>query len=143
MLMPRLVKLLPVAVLIAGCATNESREMILVDSYPSYMIKTIQSSPYEVSTWAELRGISRADIRAIEMLVAQDSAIRKPILWMFASKNDRVQVITGRDEHRGDIYNSFHVVKRDGKWHLEESRIEDIRVTVDRAELLRRGGAGI
>ena len=67
MLMPRLVKLLPVALLIAGCATNKSREMILVDSYPSYMIKTIQSSPYEVSTWAQLRGISRADIRAIEI----------------------------------------------------------------------------
>jgi hypothetical protein len=54
-----------------------------------------------------------------------------------------VQVITGRDEHRGDIYNAFHVVKRDGKWGLEESQIEDIRVTLDRAELLRRGGYGI
>ena len=80
--------------------------MILVDSYPSYMVKTIQSSPYEVSTWAELRGISRADIHAIEILVAQHSAIRKPILRMFASKNDRVQVITGSDEHRGDTYGS-------------------------------------
>ena len=143
MLMPRLVKLLPVALLIAGCATNKSREMILVDSYPSYMIKTIQSSPYEVSTWAELRGISRADIRAIEMLVAQHRSIRKPILRMFAAKNDRVQVITGRDEHRGDIYNSFHVVKRDGRWRLEESQIEDIRVTKDRAALLRHGGSSI
>jgi hypothetical protein len=142
MLMPRLVKLLPVALLIAGCATNKSREMILVDSYPSYMIKTIQSSPYEVSIWAELRGISRADIRAIEMLVAQHRAIRKPILRMFAFKNDRVQVITGRDEHRGDIYNYFHVLKHGGKWHIEESRIEDLRLTEDRAELLRRGYSG-
>jgi hypothetical protein len=141
--MPRLVKLLPIALLIAGCATNKSREMILVDSYPSYMVKTIQSSPYEVSTWAELRGISRADIRCIEMLVAQHRVIRKPILRMFAAKNDRVQVITGRDEHRGDIYNSFHVVKRNGTWRLEESQIEDIRVTEDRAELLRRGGSSI
>ena len=113
--------------------------MILVDSYPSYMVKTIQSSPYEVSTWAELRGISRADIHAIEILVSQHRAIRKPILRMFASKNDRVQVITGSDEHRDDTYNSFHVVKRDGKWRLEDPKIEDIRVTQDRAELLRRG----
>jgi hypothetical protein len=143
MLIPRLVKLLPVALLIAGCATNKSREMILVDSYPSYMVKTIQSSPYEVSTWAELRGISRADIHAIEMLVAQHRAIRKPILRMFAAKNDRVQVITGRDEHRGDIYNSFHVVKHDAKWRIEESQIQDIRVTEDRARLLRRGGSSI
>jgi len=60
-----------------------------------------------------------------------------------AVKNDRVQVLTGSDEHRGDIYNSFHVVKRAGKWRLEESQIEDIRVTVDRAELLRRGSSGI
>src|SRR6266550_6857306 len=141
--MPHLVKLLSVALLIAGCATNESREMILVDSYTSHDVKTLQSSPYEVSTWAWLRGVSRADIRAIETLVAQHRAIRKPILRMFAAKNDRVQVITGRDEHRGDIYNSFHVVKRDGKWRLEESQIEDIRVTEDRAELLRRGGSGI
>jgi hypothetical protein len=141
--MPRLVKLLPVALLIAGCATNESRELILVDSYSSHEMKTLQSSPYEVSTWAWLRGISRADIRAIETLVAQHPTIRKPILRMFAAKNDRVQVITGRDEHRGDIYNSFHVVKRDRKWRFEESQIEDIRVTEDRAELLRRGGSSI
>jgi hypothetical protein len=141
--MPRLVKLLPAALLIAGCATNESHEMILVDSYSSHEIKRLQSSQYEVSTWAWLRGISRADIRAIEKLVAQHPEIRKPILRMFAVFNYRVQVLTGSDEHRGDIYNSFHVVKHNGKWRLEESQIEDIRVTVDRAELLRRDGSGI
>ena len=140
MLIPRVIKLLPLALMIAGCATNESREMVLVDSYTSHEIKTLQSSPYEVSTWAWLRGISQADIHAIETLVAQHDAIRKPILRMFAVKNDRVQVITGSDEHRGDIHNSFHVVKRHGKWHIEESRIEDRRATEDRAELLRRGG---
>jgi hypothetical protein len=141
--MLRLVNLLPAALLIAGCATNESREMILVDSYSSHEIKRLQSSPYEVSTWAWLRGISRADIRDIEKLVAQHPEIRKPILRMFAVFNYRVQVLTGSDEHRGDIYNSFHVVKHDGKWRIEESQIEDIRVTVDRAKLLRRGGYGI
>jgi hypothetical protein len=140
MLIPCIIKLVPLALLIAGCATNESREMVLVDSYTSHEIKTLQSSPYEISTWAWLRGISQADIHAIETLVAQHRAIRKPIRRMFAVKNHRVQVITGSDEHRGDIYNSFHVVKRDGKWHTEESRIEDLRATEDRAELLRRGG---
>jgi len=130
--------LLSAALFVAGCAANESREITLVESFPA---KTLQSSPYEVSTWPWLRGISRADIHAIETLVAQHRAIRKPILRMFAVKNDRVQVITGYDEHRGHIYNSFHVVKRDGKWRLERSRIEDIRVTEDRAELLRRGGS--
>jgi hypothetical protein len=90
-----------------------------------------------------LRGISREDIRAIETLVAQHRTIRKPILRMFAVKNNRVQVITGRDEHRGDIYNGFHVVKRDGKWSVEESRVEDIRNTYDREEILRRGGSNI
>ena len=141
--MPRWVKLLPVALLIAGCATNESREIILVDSYTSHEMKILQSSPYEIQTWAWLRGISRADIHAIEALIARRRDIRKPILRMMAVKNDRVQVLTGSDEHRGDIYNSFHVVKRAGKWRLEESQIEDIRVTVDRAELLRRGGPGV
>jgi hypothetical protein len=140
MLMLRLLELLPVALLIAGCATNQSREMVLVDTYTSNEIKRLQSSPYEISTWAWLRGISREDIHAIESLVAQHRAIRKPILRMFAVKNDRVQVMTGRDEHRGDIYNSFHVVKRDGKWGLEESRVEDIRASYDLQEIRRRGG---
>jgi hypothetical protein len=140
MLMPRLLKLVPVALLIAGCATNQSREMILVDTYTSNEIKRLQSSPYEVSTWAWLRGISREDIHAIETLVAQHHAIRKPILNMFAVKNDRVLVMTGRNEHRGDIYNSFHVVKHDGKWALEEPQIEDIRTTYDLEEIRRRGG---
>jgi hypothetical protein len=140
MLMPRLVKLLSIALLVAGCATNESREMIRVDSHPA---KTLQSSPYEVSTWPWLRGISRADIHAIEALVAQHREIRKPILRMFAAKNDRVQVISGQDEYRDDLYNSVHVLKHSGKWHIEESRIEDFRVTEDRAELLRRGYSGI
>jgi hypothetical protein len=140
MLMLRLLELLPVALLIAGCATNQSREMILLDTYTSNEIKRLQSSPYEVSTWAWLRGISGEDIHAIETLVAQHSAIRKPILRMFAVKNDRVQVMTGRDEYRGDIYNSFHVVKRDGKWGLEESRVEDIRASYDLQEIRRRGG---
>ena len=57
-----------------------------------------------------------------------------------AVKNDRVQVLTGRNEHRGDIYNSFHVVKRDGKWGLEEPHVEDSRATYDLAEIRRRGG---
>ena len=89
MLMPRWVKLLPVALLIAGCATNESREMILVDSYTSHEMKTLQSSPYEIQTWAWLRGVSRADIHAIEALVARRRDIRKPILRMMAVKNNR------------------------------------------------------
>jgi hypothetical protein len=36
--------------------------MILVDSYESNEVKTLQSSPYEVSTWAWLPGISQVDI---------------------------------------------------------------------------------
>src|SRR5262245_54224459 len=76
----RFLELLLDALLIAGCATNQSREMILVDTYTSNEIKRLQSSPYEVSTWAWLRGISREDIHAIETLVARHRAIRKPIL---------------------------------------------------------------
>ena len=133
---PRATLLLAAALFLAGCAADESRGLTLVESFPG---KTLQSSPYEVTTYAWLRGISRADIHAIEALVARHPEIRKPILRMWVVKNDRVQVITGRDEHRGDIYNCFHVTKRDGKWRIEESRIEDERATDDRAELLRRG----
>ena len=114
--------LLSAALFLTACAANESREMTLVDSYTSHEMKTLQTLPYEISTWAWLRGISRADIHAIEALVARRRDIRKPILRMMAVKNDRVQVLTGSDEHRGDIYNSFHVVKRAGKWRLEDPK---------------------
>ena len=127
---------LGVALLAATCATDAPREITLVESAP---MKTLQSSPYEVAAWPWLRGISRADIHAIETLVVQHRTIRKPILRMWEVKNDRVQVVTGRDEYRGDIYNCFHVVKRGGKWRIEEPRIEDLRATEDRSELLRRG----
>jgi hypothetical protein len=136
MLMPRSLILVAIAFLGAACATDDSRTITMVESFP---YKELQSSPYEVSTTPQLRGISRRDIHEIEGLVARQPGIRKPILRMFAWRNDRVQVITGRDEHRGDIYNCFHVVKRGGKWIIEESRIEDFRATEDRAELLRRG----
>ena len=66
--MPRLNVLLGAALLVAGCAAKESRELTLVESFPG---KTLQSSPYEVTTYAWLRGISRADIHAIEALVAR------------------------------------------------------------------------
>src|SRR5216117_2354574 len=117
--------------------------MILVYSYTSNQMQTLQSPPYDKKLKHFIPEMSHADIHAVEALVARHREIRKPILRMMAVKNDRVQVFTGSDEHRGDIYNSFHVVKRAGKWRLEESQIDDIRVTVDRAELLRRGGSGI
>ena len=128
--------LLSAALFVARCAANQSRELTLVESFPG---KTLQSSPYEITTYTWLHGISRADIQAIEALVAQHREIRKPILRMMVVKNDRVQVLTGRDEYRGDIYNCFHVAKRSGTWHIEDFRIEDLRATEDRAELLRRG----
>ena len=134
--MPRATLLLSAALFVTGCAADESRGLTLVESFPG---KTLQSSPYEVTTYAWLRGISRADIHAIEALVAERPDIRKPILRMMAVRNDRVQVLTGRDQYRGDIYNCFHVAKHRGRWHIEESRIEDVRATEDRAELLRRG----
>ena len=127
---------LSITSLAAACATDGSRAITVVESFP---YKELQSSPYEVSTWPQLRGISRGDIHQIEALVAKHPEIHTPILRMFAVPNDRVQVVTGRDEHRGDVYNCFHVVKRGGKWLLEESRIVDFRATEDRAELLRRG----
>jgi hypothetical protein len=134
--MPRSVVLMGAALFIAGCSANQSREIMRVDSFPG---KTLRSSPYEVTTYAWLRRISRADIHAIEALLAQHREIRKPIVRMWAVRDDRVQVITGRDEYRGDTYNCFPVLKRGEKWHIEESRIEDLRTTENRAELLCRG----
>ena len=90
--MPRTTLLLGAALFVAGCAADESRGLTLVESFPG---KTLQSSPYEVTTYAWLRGISRADIHAIETLVEQRRDIHQPILRMMAVKNDRVQVTHG------------------------------------------------
>jgi hypothetical protein len=139
MLTLRSVIALGIASLAVACTTDAPREITFVESAP---MKTLQSSPYEISAWPWLRNISRADIHAIETLVAQHREIRKPILRMWVVKNNRLQVVTGRDEHRGDIYNCFHVVQHDGQWHIEESRIEDLRATEEHAELVR-GQAGI
>ncbi len=127
---------LSISLLAVACSTNEPRAITLVESFP---YKKLQSSPYEVSTWPQLRGISRRDIHEIEVLLTHHSEIRRPILRMFATKNDCVQVITGHDEHRGDIYNCFDVTKRGGKWILG-SPVEDSRTTEERSELLRRAG---
>ena len=131
---------LGIAAVLAACATDADRPrtITLVESFPH---KELQSSPYEVSTWPSLRGISRQDIREIEALVLGHREIRKPILRMFATRDDRVQVITGRDEHRGDIYNCFDVLKRGRKWILA-SPIVDSQTTEERSELLRRAGSG-
>jgi hypothetical protein len=136
--MLRSLLVLSVTVILTACAldSDANRAITVVESFPH---KKLQSSPYEVSTWPNLRGISRQDIREIEELVLAHREIRKPILRMFASRDDRVQVITGRDEHRGDIYNCFDVLKRGRKWILA-SPIVDSRTTEERSELLRRAG---
>jgi hypothetical protein len=74
MLTLRLIGLLSAALFVDGCASNQSREIVRVDSFDG---KTLQLSPYEVTTYAWLHGISRADIHAIEVLVAQHREIRK------------------------------------------------------------------
>jgi hypothetical protein len=118
-----------IALLVGSCATEDSRIIVTGDRYK---VKTLQTSPYEVATWPQLRGISRRDIHQIEHLIAGHSEIRRPILRMFATRNDRVQVITGRDQHAGDVYNCFDVVRRGDRWAVD-GRVVDTRTT--KAEL--------
>ena len=109
------------ASLVTACATDQLPDNVMVETFAT---KTLQSVPYEVATWPDSSGISRRDIREIQSLVARHSQIRKPILRMMAWKPDSVQVITGSDEHRGDIYNAVHVVKQRGRWRVADLRIE-------------------
>jgi hypothetical protein len=65
------------------------------EELPLLFIKTFQRSPFEISGPRESHGLSREDVRQIELLVSQRSDIRKPILRMWAGRSDHVQIVTG------------------------------------------------
>src|SRR5471030_25169 len=77
--------------------------------------------------------LSTDDIRAIKLLVAQRSDIRKPILRIDADHSGRARLQTGRDETPGDISQTFAVAKRSGKWCVVLPIKEDRLVITSRS----------
>jgi hypothetical protein len=118
---------LTVASLALGCAADDPHSM---------PYKKFQSFPYEISGPPNSHGLSKDDIRQIELLVSRHKNIRKPILRMWAGRNDRVQVSTGHDARPGDLYNWFDVEKRHGEWVIVPP-IYDSRDGDERSGIMR------
>jgi hypothetical protein len=79
-------------------------------------------SPPEV----QFSGVTRQDVREIELLVGSRADIRKPVLRVHVMStipandpvNGKIQVVSGRDSRVGDTFDIFTVAKRHGKWAI-------------------------
>lgn len=77
----------------------------------------------------QFSGVTRQDVREIELLVAQRADILKPVIRVNlmttipanSPLNGRVQVVAGRDSRVGDAFDTFTVDKRHGRWAITSS----------------------
>jgi hypothetical protein len=73
--------------------------------------------------------LSENDVAEIKQLVLQRSDTRKPILRIFADRPNHALVDSGRQGYVGNIFNSFAVAKRHGRWQID-SKIEEEHIIV-------------
>jgi hypothetical protein len=74
----------------------------------------------------QFSGVTRQDVREIELLVAQRADILKPVIRVHlmttipanSPLNGRIQVVVGRDGRVGDTFDTFTVAKRHGRWAI-------------------------
>jgi hypothetical protein len=74
----------------------------------------------------QFSGVTRQDVREIELLVAQRPDILKPVLRVelmttippHMPDDGKVVVVSGRDRVVGDTSDTFWVAKRRGKWRI-------------------------
>jgi hypothetical protein len=74
----------------------------------------------------QFSGVTRQDVREIELLVAQRADILKPVLSVHVMStipannplNGKIEVVAGRDHHVGDTFDTFTVAKRHGRWAI-------------------------
>jgi hypothetical protein len=79
-------------------------------------------SPPEV----QFSGVTRQDVREIELLVARRADILKPVISVHVMStipannplNGKIQVVAGRHDHVGDTFDTFTVAKRHGRWAI-------------------------
>lgn len=72
----------------------------------------------------QFSGVTRQDVREIELLVAQRADILKPVIRVHVVStipensllNGKIEVVAGRDDHVGDTFDTFTVAKRHGRW---------------------------
>jgi hypothetical protein len=74
----------------------------------------------------QFSGVTRQDVREIELLVAQRADILKPVIRVHLMStipvnnplNGKIEVIAGRDDRVGDTFDTFTVAKRHGRWAI-------------------------
>ena len=79
-------------------------------------------SPPEV----QFSGVTRQDVREIELLVAQRADILKPVIRVHLMStipatyplNGKIEVVAGRDDRVGDAFDTFTVAQRHGRWAI-------------------------
>jgi hypothetical protein len=72
----------------------------------------------------QFSGVTRQDVREIELLVAQRADILKPVISVHVMStipetdplNGKTQVVAGHDSRVGDAFDTFTVAKRRGRW---------------------------
>jgi hypothetical protein len=74
----------------------------------------------------QFSGVTRQDVREIELLVAQRADILKPVIRVHimttipanSPRNGQVEVVAGRDGRVGNTFDTFTVAKRRGRWAI-------------------------
>lgn len=77
----------------------------------------------------QFSGVTRQDVREIELLVAQRADILKPVISVHVMStipandplNGKIEVIAGRNSRVGDTFDTFTVAKRHRKWAITSS----------------------
>jgi hypothetical protein len=85
----------------------------------------------------QFSGVTREDVREIELLVAQRADILKPVISVnllstlppHSPGDGKIEVMSGHDRSTGDTFDTFTVAKRHGKWRIT-SPIERERIIV-------------
>ena len=85
----------------------------------------------------QFSGVTRQDVREIELLVAQRADILKPVISVHVMSiipendplNGKIEVIAGHMSRVGDAFDTFTVAKRRGRWVIT-SRIQRDSIVV-------------
>ncbi len=73
---------------------------------------------------------SDADIRQITSLVEHRSAFKKPIRTIARDRRDRAIVQTGRCSGTSDYCVSIPLVRRHGRWQVDEEHVQEERIII-------------
>ena len=81
----------------------------------------------------QFSGVTRQDVREIELLVAQRADILKPVISVHVMStipannplNGKIEVVAGRDHRVGDAFDTFTVAKRHDRWAVTSPILRD------------------